>query len=114
MIANNDRFESVNEAPGFDHGPGKFRIGLVTLSNDYVTERDFMNMRPDDDVAIYTSRLLNTPQCTVETLQAMAPKITEAAKLMISNLEEPLSIGELADYVGISKRQLEPGTALIS
>jgi transcriptional regulator GlxA family with amidase domain len=35
------------------------------------------------------------------------PKITEAAKLMDSNLEEPLSIGELAAYVGISKRQLE-------
>jgi len=77
------QFESVNQTPGFDHGPGKFRIGLVTLSNDYVTERDFMNMRPCDAVAIYTSRLLNTPQCTVETLQAMAPNITEATSLLI-------------------------------
>jgi maleate isomerase len=76
-------FESVNQAPKFDQGPGKFRIGLITLSNDYVTERDFMNMRPCDDVAIYTSRLLNTPQCTVETLQAMAPRITEATSLLV-------------------------------
>lgn len=35
------------------------------------------------------------------------PKLTEVAKLMASNLEEPLSIGDLAEYVGISKRQLE-------
>jgi maleate isomerase len=76
-------FESINQAPEFDQGPGKFRIGLITLSNDYVTERDFMNMRPCDDVAIYTSRLLNTPQCTVETLQAMAPRITEATSLLV-------------------------------
>ena len=76
-------FESVSQTPGFDQGPGKFRIGLVTLSNDYVTERDFMNMRPCDDVAIYTSRLLNTPQCTVETLQEMAPRITEATSLLV-------------------------------
>jgi maleate isomerase len=78
-----NQFELVKQTPEFDQGPGKFRIGLVTLSNDYVTERDFMNMRPSDDVVIYTSRLLNTPQCTVETLQAMAPKITEATSLLV-------------------------------
>jgi maleate isomerase len=77
------QFESVSQNPEFDQGPGKFRIGLVTLSNDYVTERDFMNMRPSDDVVIYTSRLLNTPQCTVETLQVMAPKITQATSLLV-------------------------------
>ena len=77
------RYEAVRQASTFDQGPGKFRIGLVTLSNDYVTERDFMNMRPSDDVVIYTSRLLNTPQCTLETLKAMAPKITEATSLLV-------------------------------
>lgn len=76
-------FESVNQTPQFDQGPGKFRIGLVTLSNDYVTERDFINMRPNDDVSIYVSRLLNTPQCTVDTLQKMASKITQATSLLV-------------------------------
>ena len=76
-------FESVKQTAEFDQGPGKVRIGLVTLSNDYVTERDFINMRPSDDVAIYVSRVLNTPQCTVETLQEMASKITEATALLI-------------------------------
>ena len=42
-----------------------------------------MNMRPNDDVAIYTSRILNTPDCTVESLQSMAPHITEAASLLV-------------------------------
>ena len=48
-------FESVSEHARFDSGPGKFRIGLLVLSNDYVMERDFINMRPSDDVAIFTS-----------------------------------------------------------
>lgn len=77
------RFDAVNESPLFDDGPGKFRIGIVALSNDYVIERDFINMRPSDDVVIYTSRLPNTPDCTVETLQAMAPHISEAASLIV-------------------------------
>ena len=35
------------------------------------------------------------------------PKLTEAATLMAANLEEPLTIEELASYVGVSRRQLE-------
>ena len=76
-------FESVKQTPEFDDGPGKFRVGLVTLSNDYVTERDFINMRSNDDVSIFVSRLLNTPQCTVGTLQEMESKITEATSLLV-------------------------------
>lgn len=76
-------FEAIDGEPQFDDGPGRFRIGLVALSNDYVTERDFMNMRPSDDVVVYTSRVPNTPDCTVETLQQMAPHITQAASLIV-------------------------------
>ena len=35
------------------------------------------------------------------------PKLTEAATLMAANLEEPMTIEELAKYVGVSRRQLE-------
>ena len=76
-------FEAIVGETLFDEGPGRFRIGLVALSNDYVTERDFMNMRPSDDVVVYTSRVPNTPDCTVETLQQMAPHITQAASLIV-------------------------------
>ncbi|MEM7291988.1 MAG: hypothetical protein AAF420_01170 [Pseudomonadota bacterium] len=76
-------FESLEQHAAFDGGPGKYRIGLLVLSNDYVTERDFMNMRPSDEVAIFTSRLPNSPDCTVETLQQMAPHITNTASLLV-------------------------------
>ncbi|MGX9120917.1 maleate cis-trans isomerase family protein [Mesorhizobium sp. BHbsci] len=76
------RFGCSNVAT-FDAGPGKYRIGLLALSNDYVTERDFMNMRPDDDVVIYTSRLLNAPDCSLTSLRDMAPRITDAASLLV-------------------------------
>ena len=66
-----------------DAGPGAHRIGLVVLATDHATERDFMNMRPGDDVAVYTSRVRNLNPCTVENLQTMAPLLTEAASLTL-------------------------------
>ncbi len=66
-----------------DQGPGKHRIGLVVLSNDYATERDFINMRPSDDVALFCSRIQNTPDCTLGTLPEMAPHISAAAALLV-------------------------------
>lgn len=62
-------FELLRKSTELDQIPGQYRIGLVALSNDYVTERDFMNMRPSDDVVVYTSRLRNTQECTAETLR---------------------------------------------
>ncbi len=66
-----------------DGGPGKHRIGLVVLSNDYAIERDFMNVRAGDDVALFSARIANTPDCTVETLQMMASHITDTAALIV-------------------------------
>ena len=66
-----------------DAGPGSYRIGLIALATDHATERDFMNMRPCDEVVIYTSRVRNLNPCTVENLQTMAPLLTEAASLIL-------------------------------
>lgn len=66
-----------------DKGPGRHRIGLIVLSNDYVTERDFINLRPDDDVALFTSRVENKQDCSLETLPKMAPHITAATALLV-------------------------------
>ncbi|MEL7256752.1 MAG: hypothetical protein AAFN80_02775 [Pseudomonadota bacterium] len=73
----------VSDEIVLDQGPGKYRIGLIVLSNDYTVERDFMNMRPSDDVAIFTTRIANTTDCTVSTLREMAPRIADAAKLLV-------------------------------
>ena len=75
--------EAVRSAYTLDDGPGRHRIGLIALASDYVTERDFMNMRPNDDVVIYTSRVRNANPCTVENLRTMAPLLTEAASLIL-------------------------------
>jgi len=37
----------------------------------------------------------------------MQPKLKEALQLMEANLEEPITLQELADYVSLSRRQLE-------
>ncbi len=66
-----------------DAGPGRYRIGLLTLSNDLATERDFINMKPDDDVAVFVSRIPNDEVCSVENLRAMEPELTRATELLI-------------------------------
>lgn len=77
------RTTAVKGAYTPDGGPGRHRIGLVVLSNDYATERDFMNMRPGDDVSVFVSRVPNTDACTVETLHEMATHITAATALLV-------------------------------
>ena len=75
--------EPVRAGYVLDAGPGAHRIGLIALATDHATERDFMNMRPCDEVVIYTSRVRNINPCTVENLQTMAPLLTEAASLIL-------------------------------
>ncbi|MBB4276695.1 maleate cis-trans isomerase family protein [Rhizobium mongolense] len=75
-------FEEIAVAR-YDEGPGKYRIGLIATSNDYTTERDFINMRPTDDVALFTSRVQFATDCSVPSLNAMAARITEAAALLV-------------------------------
>ena len=68
----------------FDDGPGRYRIGLIVLASDHATERDFRRMLPgDDEVAFFVSRVQNASVCTVEALGNMAPRLAEAASLLI-------------------------------
>lgn len=78
-------FTSIPVQSGFtpDAGPGKHRIGLILLSNDYATERDFINAKPGDDVALFFTRVENTPDCTLGSLPLMAPHIETAAGQII-------------------------------
>ncbi len=78
-----DDFQSVRLELETDDGPGTWRIGLIVLCNDYVVERDFMNMRPDANVALFSTRIENTPDCTVTSLKAMEPRITAATELLV-------------------------------
>lgn len=78
-----DRFSPVSFQFKPDAGPGRFRIGLILLSNDYATERDFSNARPSDDVAVFCSRVRNASDCSPENLALMEPLIGEAADLIL-------------------------------
>ena len=66
-----------------DEGPGGYRIGLLALSSDLVVERDLMDMRPGNDVLIFTNRVDFHRDCDVESLAAMALDLTEAARAII-------------------------------
>ena len=74
---------SLKAQTALDNGPGAHRIGLIALASDYVVERDFMNMRPSDEVAVFVSRVLNVNPCTVENLRTMGPRLADAASLII-------------------------------
>ncbi len=77
------RSEPVRANYELDSGPGRYRIGLLALSNDLATERDFINMRSSDDIALFVSRIPNAEICSVENLRAMEPELTRAVSLLI-------------------------------
>lgn len=77
------RADPIRSGYDLDEGPGRHRIGLIALASDYASERDFMNMRPSDDVVVYVSRIRNVNPCTVENLRTMAPKLSDAVSLII-------------------------------
>lgn len=76
-------FQHLGHLLELDDGPGRYRIGLLALANDYVVERDFMNLRPSDEVMVFTSRIPFEGDCTVENLSAMAPHLTAATSLLL-------------------------------
>ena len=66
--------------PAFDDGPARHKIGLIALSSDMVTERDFSLMLPkDDEVMYYTARVHHYDPVTVENLRRMGPQLADAA-----------------------------------
>lgn len=73
------------EAPvcEFDDGPGRYRIGLVVLASDHATERDFRMMTPTQELVFFVSRVRNTSSCNMEELIRMAPRLSEAASLLV-------------------------------
>jgi len=68
--------------------PGKNgRLGLIALSTDPASEPEWRRMIPDDDIALYVSRISYTSNCTPEGLQAMAAGMTDAAQLLDPRLD---------------------------
>ena len=66
------------------------RIGLLALSTDLTTERDFARIISDDMAAVYTSRVQFDNPSTPENLRRMAPRLTASAELLLPDL--PLNV----------------------
>lgn len=71
-------------APTFGSEPAPHKIGLIALSSDMVTERDFgLMLPPGGEVVSYASRVPLTLPVTVENLQLMGPKLSEVSSLIL-------------------------------
>lgn len=63
------------------------RLGLIALATDPATEPEWRRMIPDDDIALYVSRIAYGSNCTPEGLMAMAEGMTDAARLIDTRLQ---------------------------
>lgn len=66
------------------------RIGVLALSTDLTTERDYVRIIPADLAAVYTSRVPYDNPSTPENLAKMAPRLTASAQLLLP--EVPLDV----------------------
>ena len=66
-----------------DDRPVARRIGLVLLSTDHTSERDFARMVPGDEVGVYCNRIAFRNPTTPENLRAMEPELIVGAALIL-------------------------------
>jgi maleate isomerase len=76
-----------NEKPKYELPQASKKLGLITLSTDLTTERDFARLIPMDQAGFYGTRVEFTNPTTPENLRKMGPKITEAANLILPEVE---------------------------
>lgn len=59
------------------------RVGFVLLSTDLTSERDAASVLGPEHIAVHVSRLFFENPTTPENLRRMAPRLTEAADLLV-------------------------------
>jgi maleate isomerase len=62
------------------------RIGLLALSTDLQSERDFARIIGEDKASVYTSRVAFDNPSTPDNLRKMAPRLTASAELLLPDL----------------------------
>jgi len=73
--------------PGIAH---RARIGLIVLASDHTIEDEWRRMLDIDGIAVYHSRIVNSPTITPETLQAMEAGLTAATDAILPGV--PLDV----------------------
>lgn len=67
-----------------DRGIGhRAKIGLIVLASDQTIEREFFKMLDIPGIAIWCSRIYNSPDINPETLAAMEGGIADATRLIV-------------------------------
>ncbi|EBA16797.1 Asp/Glu/Hydantoin racemase family protein [Roseobacter sp. SK209-2-6] len=70
--------------PNLGDKPGPNRIGLIVLSSDMITERDFGLMTPrGGEICYYSTRVPLEIPVTEGNLRRMGPQLSEAASLIL-------------------------------
>jgi maleate isomerase len=80
--------QKLQSQPVLDDHIAPRRIGLVLLSTDLTTERDFSRIVPQNNIATGTSRVEYQNPTTPENLRRMMPKLSDAVSLIVEG--EPL------------------------
>ncbi len=73
--------------PEFKPAQSARNIGLIALSTDLTTERDFARVMPIDEVGVFATRVRYDNPTTPENLRAMQPRIEAAADLILPEVE---------------------------
>ncbi|KAA0968102.1 ectoine utilization protein EutA [Aureimonas fodinaquatilis] len=72
---------------GFDQRAVRKRIGLIVLATDHTTEADFTRLVASPEVGIYGARIAYANPTTPENLRAAAPRLAQAAALLLPDEE---------------------------
>ncbi|WP_439888319.1 GlxA family transcriptional regulator [Pseudomonas sp. MBLB4123] len=99
FVLDRDRFTAGNGSDGAD-----MMLQLIQRSHGPVLAQAI-----GDTLVLERIRSEQVPQRLTlrQTLGSAQPKLQEAIGLMEANLEEPIELGKLASFVGLSRRQLE-------
>ncbi|HXV22803.1 MAG TPA: Asp/Glu racemase [Alphaproteobacteria bacterium] len=73
--------------PGIAH---RARIGLIVLASDHTIEHEWRRMLDIDGIAVYHSRIANSPTITPETLKEMETGLTGATQVILPGV--PLDV----------------------
>ncbi len=73
--------------PGIAH---RARIGLIVLASDHTIEHEWRRMLDIEGIAVYHSRIANSPTITPETLREMEAGLTAAADVILPGV--PLDV----------------------
>ena len=79
--------QAVSNLVEYDDSALKWKIGLVSLSTDVSVEKDFYAMRPTSDMGFFVNRVEFVNPTTRENLVAMKPRISEAARLILPDIQ---------------------------